>query len=139
MPNYSSQDEFVAYFAEFPHIKFTDVSGGDEQNDINLQHPGGGGDPEPVEGPTEVGEVTASKPYEPAKDAALILWNKAYSEGVRKKLTLVVQPTTAAGIPDGPPTRYVNCARSSFSTPDVSQGASDTAMLEVTVQPSAKK
>lgn len=129
-----SQDEYLAYFAEFPQSKFTSVSGGERTNETSTEHTGGGGKIN-IDGPADVSEVTLQKHYDHARDAPLDAWDKAWQNGVRKRLTLIVQPVNSEGIPVGKADTYINCSRSSYSKPDVSKGSSDPAMLEITVNP----
>lgn len=133
-----SQDEYLVYFSEFSNIKFTEMSGGEATNDTTVQH-NGGGDKEVIEGPSEVSEVTVQKPYDHLTDAPLDQWNRAWQNGVRRKLTLIRQPVNSEGVPVGEADTYVGCARTSYSKPDVSKGSSDTAMLEISVQPEEMK
>lgn len=128
------QDHYIAYFAEFPQVKFTSVSGGDQTNETNTIHTGGGGKTN-IDGPSTVSEVTLQKPYDHATDVVLNAWSQSWQNGVRRKLTLIVQPVDAAGVPNGEADVYINCSRSSYSKPDVNKGASDEAMLEITVNP----
>jgi hypothetical protein len=137
--NFHAQGQYVCYFAEFPQSKFTSKTGGEEQNDVNQVHPGGNGDPVNVEGPTTVNAVTLQKPYDLILDQPLNTWSRLWSQGVKQPLTLIVQPVTSEGIPAGEPDTYVGCSRQSFKKPDVSSGSSEAGMLEISVQPTAKK
>lgn len=137
--NFRSQNQYLCWFAEFPQIKFTSKSGGDRSSDTTQQHPGGGGPPENIDGPVEISEVTVSKPAEPLKDAPLLQWARAWQNGIEQKLTLIVQPVTSEGVPEGEPDRYLGCSLSTESKPELSKGSSDTAMYELTVQPETKQ
>jgi hypothetical protein len=132
--NYTSQHNFIGYFAEFPESKFTSVSGGDSQSDITQQH-GGGGGIHNIVGPETVSSLTLQKPYDAVKDAGLDEWNARWKEGIHQQLTLIVQQVTSEGVPTGSARTYKGCARQSYNPPDLNRGSSDTAMLEVTVQP----
>jgi len=136
---FHNQGAYVCYFVEFPQSKFTQKSGGEETNDVTQVHPGGGGDPVNVEGRTTVGQVTLQKPYDLILDGPLNQWSRLWSQGIKKPLTLIVQPVTSQGIPLGEPDVYVGCSRQSFKHPDVQTDSSSAAMLEITVQPTAKK
>lgn len=135
---FRSQHGFVAYFAQFPNIKFTNVSGGEESNEVNQVFPGGTNVPVNIDGPPTVGQVTATKPWDSISDTALEVWSRNWSAGIKLPLTLIIQPVTAAGIPDGGPETYNGCSRVSFKRPDVSRGSAEEAMLEIVVQPTRK-
>ena len=138
-PNsFRSQHEYISYFVEFPGSKFTSVTGGDVQNDVTQQFPGGSGPPENIDGQTTVAQLTLSKPYDTIKDQPILQWSRLWSAGAKTPLTLIKQPVNAAGVPVGEAETFLQCARVSLKTPDVNKGSSDTAMLEVTVQPTDK-
>ncbi|MDZ7703363.1 MAG: hypothetical protein U5L04_02635 [Trueperaceae bacterium] len=134
---FHSQHQYIAYFAEFPQSRFTSVSGGDSESDITQQH-GGGGEIQNIVGPETVSAVTLQKPHDHVIDQPLHQWNRAWKNGVHQELTLIVQPVSSEGIPLGEPDVYKGCARQSYSKPDVNRGASDTAILEISVQPTEK-
>lgn len=136
--NFRSTHRFIAYFAQFPDIKFTGKTGGEESNEVNQVFPGGSNVPVNVEGPTTTGQVTLSKPWDAVKDVPILAWNRRWSKGVKLPLTLIVQPVSAAGIPDGGPDTYVGCSRVSVTPPELSRGGGEEAMLEVVVQPTRK-
>lgn len=140
MPNnFHAQHNYVAYFVGLEGSKFTSKSGGAAENDVNQQFPGGGQTPENIIGPTTISEVQLSKPYDHIKDAALDAWANAWDKGDREELTLIVEQVDAEGVPVGKTDTYIGCAKRSYSQPDVEAGSSETAMLEVTVQPRRKE
>lgn len=129
-----SQDEYIAYFVEYPQSKFTSVSGGERTNESNTVHTGGGGKTN-VDGPSDVSEVTLQKPYDHAIDAPLNQWDRLWQNGFRQQLTLIVQPVDSTGIPVGEADTYTGCSRTGYAKPDIEKGSSEEAMLEVTVNP----
>lgn len=136
--NFRSSHRQVAFFREFPQISFTSVSGGAESNEVNQVFPGGSNIPVNVEGPTTIEQVTLQKPWDSIKDSPLVTWSRQWSAGIKRPLTLVVQPVSAAGIPDGAAETYLACSRVSFKRPDVERGGADAGMLEIVVQPTSK-
>jgi hypothetical protein len=135
--NFISEHDSVIYFTQFPGVFFTDLSGGEDRRDVGLAHTGVNGEPpEPIDGPSEVGQVTVMKPYDPVRDAPLDAWAAAYRRGIKLRITCVKQPTTSEGVPFGKPDTYLKCSLVSYKRPNVRKGSSETAMLEIVLQPS---
>ena len=135
LDRYSSQHDALVYFQEFPGIFFTTKEGGEPQNEVTQQHPGGGGAPENITGPTTVTAVTVTKPREAAVDGAIIAWAKAWDRGVRRELTLIVQPVTSEGLPLGAPDVYKGCAKTTLTPRSVTKGSAEASMLSIAIQP----
>lgn len=135
LDRYTSQHDAVISFKEFPGIFFTTKEGGEAQNEVSQQFPGGGGPPENITGPTTVTPVTITKPAEFAVDAPIIAWAKAWDRGVRVELTLIVQPVSSEGVPVGTPDYYHGCAKTSLSPRSVTKGSAEVSMLSITLQP----
>lgn len=137
MASYSAKDSYMTFFLEYPASMFTECSGGERKRTTTTVHPGGGGSPEIVEGPTEYGQVTLRKPYDPIVDSVLDLWAAAYDNGVGYRPTLVKIPVMSDGapLPSGKPTTFKNCALVSYKLPDMQKGSADVATLEITLQP----
>jgi hypothetical protein len=133
--NFSAVDLNVIYFEEFPTVLFTSKEGGGTTNENSQIFPGGRGAPVNVNGPSTVEAVTVTKPHDPVADAPLYAWVRAWDAGVRRELTLVVQPVTAVGVPSGPPQRYVGCAKTTFTPPSATRGSAEVAMVSLVVQP----
>ncbi|MFU8805692.1 MAG: hypothetical protein ACNA8W_17900 [Bradymonadaceae bacterium] len=136
---FHATNDYVAYFVEFPASIFTSVSGGESTNEVTQQFGGGAKSPTNIVGPTTVSAVTLQKPYDHVKDAPLDIWASAWDKGIRRQLTLIVQPLTSEGIPVGKARTYLACAKTSYRHPDVNAGSAETAMLDVTVQPERKE
>lgn len=135
--NFHSQHEYLAYFAEFPNIRFTAVSGGDLQTEGNKVFPGGSQTPRNVDGPTQVTDVTISKPAEDVVDAPLRAWANAWKNGARVQLTLVVLRVDSTGLPlPGAPARtYLRCSHRTLTSPTVERGGATVATLQLVVAP----
>lgn len=140
MPDeFHAQHNYIAYFTQFPASKFTQVTGGEAQNDVTQQFPGGGDSPKNIVGPTTIQQVQLQKPYDHVVDQPLDQWAALWRKGVHQELTLVKQPVDSEGVPVGSATTFVGCALQSYSEPDVERGSSESAMLEITVQPRRKE
>jgi len=136
--NFRSSHGFIAYFSQFPQIKFTSVAGGGESNEVSQVFPGGSETPVNVEGPTTIEQLTLQKPWDAIRDVPLEAWSRNWSNGIKLPLTLIKQPVNAAGIPDGGPETFTGCSRVSFKRPDAERGGSESAMMELVVQPTRK-
>ena len=132
-----TQHEYVAYFQEFPQIRFTSVSGGDRTTEGNKVFPGGSQTPRNVDGPTTVSDLTLGKPAEDIQDAPLRAWCSAWSRGQRRQLTLVVLRVDAAGLPiPGAAARtYLRCSHRSDAAPTVERGGATVATFQIVVSP----
>lgn len=136
---YHAQHQYICYFSEFPASKFTQVSGGEAQNDVSQQFPGGQQAPQNIVGPTTVSQVSLQKPYDHVVDQPLDQWAAAWDRGVHQELTLIKQPVNSEGVPAGKATTFIGCAKQSYKEPDLETGSSEAAMLEITVQPRKKE
>jgi len=132
---FHAQHDYVSWFVEFPASKFTSVTGGNITGDNTQQFPGGGGPPKNIDGPTRIGQVTASKPLDHIVDGGLKTWARAWHNGIRVKLTLIKQPVNAAGLPNGEPVTYSRCSLVDFAFPDVNKGSAEASVMTIIVQP----
>lgn len=131
-----SQAEYIVSIAEFPGIYFQQMTGGARSNEVTRVHPGGRpGSTKNIYGRSSVEDITITKSYDPVTDLKLLAWDKAWSRGVRRPLTIVKQPVTAAGIPDGPPETYLRCGRVNFTPPDTATESAEDATLSITLAP----
>ncbi|MEM1347990.1 MAG: phage tail protein [Myxococcota bacterium] len=133
--NYRSQHRYKVWINEFPAIFFTTLSGGDTTTEVTQVHPGNREFPVNIPGPVTIEQLTLGKPYDSIKDNALIAWARAWDRGVQVPVTVVKQAVNAAGIPDGPRTSFLRCAKVTLNEPDVGRGSAEAAMLELTLQP----
>lgn len=135
--DFHSQHEYLAFFQEFPQIRFTAVSGGDAQTEGNKVFPGGSQTPRNVDGPTQITDVTISKPAEDVVDAPLRAWAAAWKRGIRQQLTLVVLRVGPTGLPlPGAPARtYLRCSHRTTTHPTVERGGATVATLQMVVAP----
>lgn len=138
LENKRDNSRFLIFFREFPGVFFATKSGGAVQRTVTQRQPAGPGfgGPVNVPGPTTVSAVTVTKDYDTVRDTALEVWAKQWDLGVHVELTLVVQPVTVAGVPDGKPDTYAGCALVEFSKPDVDRQGGGVAVLSIQVQPS---
>ena len=136
LENKRDTSRFLVYFAEYPTIFFNGKDGGVAEHANTQRHSAGAfGGPVNVPGRTTISQVTLTKDYDAIKDMPLELWNKGWSSGVQIELTLIVQPVTAAGIPDGKADTYEGCALISFQKPNANRQGGEVAELSITVQP----
>jgi hypothetical protein len=136
LENKRDTSRFLVYFAEYPTIFFNSKSGGTVEHAVTQRHSAGAfGGPVNVSGRTTVGQLTLTKDYDAIRDMPLEVWNKAWSNGVHAELTCIVQPVSAAGIPDGKADTYEGCALVSFNKPDSDRQGGGVAELTITVQP----
>lgn len=133
--NLFSRDQGLIYFTEIPDILWSTKTGGASASENTQIFEGGSRVPTNIPGPTTVEQVTLSKPYDPVRDAEILSWARAWDQGEKEELNLIVQPTNAAGSPAGPRQTYANCAKINFTLPDIERGSSEAAMLELIVQP----
>lgn len=135
--NFHTQHEYVGYFQEFPQIRFTSVSGGDLQTEGNKVFPGGSQTARNVDGPTQVTDLTLSKPAEDVVDAPLRAWAAAWARGARTQLTFVVLRVDSTGLPlPGAPARtYLRCSHRTLTSPTLERGGATVATLSLVVSP----
>ena len=133
--NFRARDGHIIYFEELPTVLFTAKSGGASTNEVGQVFPGGRGAPVNVPGPTTIEAVTLTKPHDAIADAPLLAWVKAWDAGARAELTLVVQPVSAIGVPNGAPQRYIGCAKTGFTPVEPERGSADVGTIQVSVQP----
>lgn len=134
---FHTQHEYLAYFQEFPQIRFTGVSGGGRTTEGNKVFPGGSQTARNVDGPTSIADVTLSKPAEDVVDAPLRAWCAAWGRGIRRQLTLVVMRVGPSGapLPGAPARTYLRCSHRSDEAPTVERGGSTVATFQLTVAP----
>lgn len=139
--NFHSTHDYVAFFAEFPAIRFTNVSGGDLTMDGQKVYSGGARFPRNINGPANVTDVTVTKPAEDIVDAPIRAWAAAFARGVVVPLTLVVQRITPAGLPaPGAPVRtYLRCAFRTIAAPPMERGSANAAILSITIAPEERQ
>lgn len=137
MNSFYTTHDMRVWFLEIPTVFFTTKTGGMSQNEVTQVFPGGGNVPVNVMGPVTVEQVTLGKPHDPITDQPLLKWSQLWDRGLRRRMTLMCQPVDAMGvpIPGAGPTAYYACAKVSLKLPDVGRGGSDTAMIELVVQP----
>lgn len=137
MNNFYTTHDMRVWFLEIPTVYFTTKTGGTSQNEVTQVFPGGDNIPVNVPGPVTVEQVTLGKPHDPVMDRALLAWAQQWDRGNRRKLTLVCQPVSAAGVPvpGSVPTTYYGCSKVSIKMPDIGRGSAEAAMIEVVVQP----
>jgi hypothetical protein len=136
LENKRDTSRFLVYFAEFPGIYFNSKSGGTVERAITQRQSAGmPGKPVNVAGRTTVGQITLTKDYDAIRDFPLELWSKQWALGIEVELTLVVQPVTAMGIPEGAADMYNGCALVSLQKPDTDRQGGGVAELTIVVQP----
>lgn len=132
---FRARHRFKVWCPQFPGVFFTELTGGNASNEVTQVHPGNRNAPVNVNGPVSFEQITVRKPYDAVADAPILAWSRAYDRGVELALTVIKQPVNAAGLPDGPQTSYLRCARVSFNEPEVGRGSAEAATLEIVLQP----
>ena len=133
--NFQGSSHYKITVDQWPGVFFTELSGGEENNDTSLQHTGGFGPPQVISAPSTTGQITITKPRDHAVDLPVEAWSKAWHAGVHVPLNVTVVPTTPAGIPSGPARTYTECARVSLTVQQPSKGSSDAATIVLALQP----
>lgn len=140
MATYNASHNYLISASMAPAVYWTSLSGGEFSNDTSSVFTGGFGPPTIVPGPSQTGQITLEKPYDPTEDTAIIAWNAAYHEGIQIPVTVTVIPRTAAGGPrlDEPPLYFLQCYRVSMSLVEPRKGTAEPTMLRLVLHPTTR-
>ena len=130
--NFTTQHNTRIFIGGFPQVLFTELTGGTEQTEQTVTHPGAGGQVN-VPGATTVEQITLRKQYDPATDNALIAALRAL-RAAGGKTSAHQQHTNAAGVPVST-TNFLRCGVASIKKPDGRRGSGEVKMLEIVLAP----
>jgi hypothetical protein len=109
---------------------FATKTGGDTTADASDVYDGGSLTPEKMASPATTDDITVGRPFDPARDRAVI--DRLRPLVGRARLTVSVQDTDADLVAIGRPTVYPNALLIGLTEPEVDAASGDPAALELT-------
>lgn len=108
---------------------FANKSGGEVSGDSTKVWDGGSLTPELLSSPSEVANVTVSRPFDPARDWPIL--HRLRSQVNRWRTSVSITPTDADLIPNGNAVVYANALLTRVAFPDVDASSGDPATFEL--------